>query len=72
MQPATFKSDFAILDVKRGRRALEKRLAKPGLQAAGKPIHVRVDMLINYPHGRDDGTSMEFSCTVLAVKEFGR
>ena len=67
MHSATFKSDFAILDVKHGRAALEKRLAK-----LGKPIRVRVDMTINYPHGSDDGTSIEFSCTVLSVKEFAR
>lgn len=72
MKPAPFKSKFALLDVEAGRKALEKRLEKPGLQAAGKPIRVRVDMLINYPHGNDDGTSQEFSCTVLSVKEFAR
>lgn len=67
MHPATFKSDFAILDVKHGRAALEKRLAK-----GGKPIRVRVDMTINYPHGGDDGTSIELSCTVTSVREFIR
>lgn len=67
MDAAPFKSDFAILDVKAGRGALLKRLKK-----AGKPVHVRVDMTIDYDHGRDDGTSIEFSCTVLSVKEFRR
>ncbi len=67
MKLAPFKSDFAILDVKTGRAALAKRLAK-----TGKPAWVRVDMLIDRPHGRDDGTSVEFSCTVLSVKEFAR
>lgn len=65
MKTAPFKSDFALLDVKTGRAALEKRLAK-----LGKPIRVQVEMTIDYPHGSDDGTSIEFSCTVLSVKEF--
>lgn len=65
--PAPFKSDFAILDVKTGRAALEKRLAK-----RGKPLRVLVDMTIDYVHGSDDGVSQEFSCTVLTVKEFVR
>jgi hypothetical protein len=33
---------------------------------------VRVDMTINYAHGNDDGTSQEFSCSVLSVKEFAK
>lgn len=65
MQTAPFKSDFAILDVKKGRGALYKRFEK-----SSKPIRVRVDMTIDRAHGRDDGVSMEFSCTVLSVKEF--
>ena len=66
MKPAPFKSTFAILDVKSGRSALDKRLAKSG------PIKVRVDMMIDYVSGNDDGVSQEFSCTVLSVKEFDR
>lgn len=64
MKAAPFKSDFALLDVKTGRAALEKRLKKSG------PIRVRVDMTIEYAHGSDDGTSIEFSSTVHSVKEF--
>lgn len=67
MQPAFFKSDFAILDVKNGRSALERKIA-----LRGAPVHVCVDMLIDRVHGHDDGTSQEFSCTVTAVKEFVR
>jgi hypothetical protein len=63
MKPAPFKSDFAILDVKRGRAALEKRIAKTG------KVRVRVDMTIDYAHGNDDGTSIEFACTVHSVSE---
>jgi hypothetical protein len=65
MRIAPFTSDFAILDVKRGRAALEKRLTDG-------PLRVRVEMSIDRTHGSDDGTSIEFSCTVLSVKEYGR
>lgn len=66
MKPAPFKSDFALLDVKTGRAALERRLKKSG------PIPVRVYATIDYAHGSDDGTSIEFTCTVKSVEEFGR
>jgi hypothetical protein len=66
MKTAPFKSDFALLDVKTGRAALEKRLTKSG------PFKVRVDMMIDYAHGDDDGVSQEFSCTTLSVKEFAK
>lgn len=66
MNLAFFKSDFAILDVKAGRKELERKIA-----LRGGPVHVLVDMLIE-ASGRDDGTSMEFSCQVLSVKEFVR
>lgn len=66
MRATPFKSTFALLDVKEGRAALGKRLVKSG------PVHVRVDMTIDYVWGHDDGTSQEFSCTVLSVKEFAR
>lgn len=63
MRTAPFKSDYALLDVKRGRAALLKRL-KTG------PVRIRVDMTVDYAYGRDDGTSIEFCCTVTSVKEF--
>lgn len=65
MKLAPFKSDFALLDVKQGRAALEKRIKKSG------PVRVRVDMTVNYSAGGDDGTSIEFACDVHSVKEFG-
>jgi len=67
MTPAFFKSDFAILDVKEGRADLERKI-----KLRGGPVHVRVDMLINYVSGNDDGVSQEFACTVTSVKEFVR
>lgn len=70
MRAAPFKSDFAILDVKKGRAALAKRLKQFSPFVPVKPIRVRVDMTIDRVHGADDGVSQEFSCTVLSVKEF--
>lgn len=64
MQDAPFKSDFAILDVKKGRQALAKKIA------AGGKVRVRIDMVIDCQHCRDDGTSIEFSGDVLSVKQF--
>lgn len=64
MRDAAFKSDFAILDVKKGRQALAKKIF------AGGKIRVRIDMLIDQQWGTDDGTSIEFSGKVLSVKQF--
>lgn len=61
--PPMFKSDFALLDVKQGRAALEKRVR------AGEKIMIRVDMEINSVWSDDDGISREFSCEVKAVKQ---
>lgn len=66
MKPAPFKSDFAILDVKAGRKALAKRIAR------GEKVRVLIDMVIEQQHGCDDGVSIEFSGTVQSVKQFQR
>lgn len=66
MQDAAFKSGFAILDVTKGRAALAKKMA------SGAKVRVRVDMVIEQQHGHDDGTSIEFSGSVLSVKQFKR
>jgi len=66
MKPAPFKSDFAILDVKAGRKALAKRMAR------GEKVRVLIDMVIEQQHGADDGASIEFSGTVQSVKQFQR
>lgn len=66
MKPAPFKSDFAILDVKAGRKALAKRMAR------GEKVRVLIDMVIEQQHGNDDGVSIEFSGTVQSVKQFQR
>lgn len=66
MQTAPFKSDFAILDVKAGRKALAKRIAR------GEKARVLIDMVIDCQHGNDDGVSIEFSGTVQSVKLYRR
>jgi hypothetical protein len=58
-------SDFAILDVKKGRKKLfklfDKRPPQPGFPVV---IRGRLDRV----HGDDDGTSREFQVTVDSVK----
>lgn len=56
-------SDFAILDVKTGRSELARRIGH------GAKVLVHIEMLIDNQHGRDDGTSIEFSGAVLSIKE---
>jgi len=55
------KSDFAILDVKRGKVALGRYLKKHG------PQTVTVVMTLNYQAGNDDGESIEYAADVLSV-----
>jgi hypothetical protein len=57
-----FKSDFALLDVKAGRRQLAKRIAR------GEKVLVFVEMVIDSQFDHDDGTSIEFSCDVKSMK----
>lgn len=68
MKTASFKSNFALLDVMAGRRALAKRFEG----AKRKKLRVQVEMTIDYVWGGDDGISQEFACTVHSVKEFAR
>jgi len=60
---APFKSDFALLDVKAGRKALAKRIAK------GERIPVVIRGTICGQWSRDDGTSIEFEIGVSSVEE---
>ena len=57
-----FTSDFAILDVMKNRRALERYVKKYG------PVRLIVTMDLTYPAGNDDGTSIEFCADVQAVE----
>lgn len=63
------QSDFALLDVKRGRQALAKRMP-PGSQSLPKDkrIPVVIHGWISHRHGADDGTSIEFGVDVDRVE----
>ncbi|GEM_PF-2897865 len=54
-------STFALLDIQKGRKKLEKHLAKHG------PVRVLIEATITEPWGGDDGTSIEFTCAVTGV-----
>lgn len=64
MKPASFKSDFALLDVKLGRTSLMKRVER------GEKIRIRVEAVITGVWGGDDGVSREFELEVTSVKEY--
>ena len=57
-------SDFAILDVKRGRVDLAKRINR-----GDNRIPVTIRGYITNQHGNDDGTSIEFTVDVTDVYE---
>lgn len=66
-------SDFAILDVKRGRATLAKRFTdrpSTGLCPLTMRVPVVITGYIDEQHSRDDGVSIEFSVVVekLEVK----
>lgn len=62
--PSPFKSDFMLLDVKRGRHALARKIE------AGEKVTVWIKATIEGAAGvgGDDGTSIEFAATVHNVK----
>ncbi len=55
-------AEFAIIDIKGGRKALRDHLV-----ALGDPVRVVLRGTINCPWGHDDGISQEFS---IKVDEF--
>jgi hypothetical protein len=57
-------SDFAILDVKRGRVALAKRI-----NSGDNRIPVTIRGYITAQNGNDDGTSIEFTVEVTDAYE---
>lgn len=63
------QSRFALLDVQRGRKALD-RLMPPGSQSLPKDrrIPVVIRGFISHRHGSDDGVSMEFGVDVTTVE----
>ena len=68
------KSDFAILDVKTGRKKLSKFIKKnatsdhPDTLLHEKRIPVTITGYIAAQWGGDDGTSIEFALDVESVK----
>ena len=56
-------SDFAILDVKRGRVELARRVNR------GERIPVTIRGYIDTVHSQDDGTSIEFSLSGVEAVE---
>mgnify|MGYP001453105985 CR=1 FL=1 len=62
-------STFALLDVTRGRKALNK-LMPPGSQSLpnDKRIPVTIHGFISHRHGSDDGISQEFGVDVTKVE----
>lgn len=69
------QSDFALLDVKTGRGALNKHFAKRPRLGECPPamrIPVTITGYIDDVWGGDDGTSREFSVVVQSVKTEAR
>lgn len=56
-----FQSDYGMLDVMKGRKALAKHLKKKG------PVRVLIEATLTDPFGSDDGTSIEFNMDVAKV-----
>lgn len=62
-------SDFAVLDVKHGRKALSKKMpAGSGRLPDDKRIPVVIRGYISHQHGGDDGVSIEFGVDVTSVE----
>lgn len=60
-KPPRIKSNFALLDVEQGRKALVKHLTKHG------SVPVLIEAVITDPFGSDDGVSIEFNCVVVRL-----
>lgn len=61
-KPPHITSSYAIIDIERGRKALDKYLTKnAGLQVV---IHA----VLTNPYGSDDGVSTEFCADVLNIE----
>lgn len=60
------KSEFALLDVKTGRGALNKLIASG--HDLSEPVEVVIRGKITHRHGSFDGTSQEFGVAVASVE----
>ncbi len=68
-KPLAIKSNFAILDVKKGRKRLAKELhCECGLGHSGYRIPVTITGFIVGAWGHDDGESREFQIEVAGVE----
>lgn len=66
------QSDFALLDVRRGRKTLDRMVSRNGKSGAEthdlpERIPVTIHGWITHRHGRDDGESQEFAVAVDRV-----
>lgn len=76
MATPNISSDFAILDVKKGRKKLKKHFdGRPHMGVCPEELRIPVVIrgYIDGVNGRDDGTSQEFTVIVerLSVGEGG-
>lgn len=60
------KSNFAVLDVTVGRKALEN-IMPPGSRRLDNPIPIVIYGYLSHQHGNDDGVSIEFGVDVTKV-----
>ena len=63
-EPKKIQSDFAILDVKHGRKKLFDHL---GHDLSEEEVPVTITGKIRYAFGNDDGVSQEFTVDVESV-----
>jgi len=64
----TIDSDFALLDVKKGRHKLAKKMPPgSGYLPDDERIPIAIYGYISHQHGSDDGTSIEFGVAVERV-----
>lgn len=62
MKRPRIKSNYAIIDIEGGRKALAKYLR----ENAGVPVVIHA--VLTDPYGSDDGTSIEFNAEVVSIK----
>lgn len=62
------QSDFALLDVRRGRKQLNDACDRAGGHNLPAPIPVVIYGVITGRHGVDDGESQEFTVSVSKVE----
>ncbi len=61
-KPPKITSEFALVDILKGRKALEKYLR------TSEGLRFTMEGVLRYPFGNDDGTSIEFVADVTSLK----